>query len=133
MMSNIEILEKIMADRCLSPLEFGRKIGKNDNFVSLIRSGRTKKFTAPVLRKLMEQFPEYSAEWLSTGEPPIYASEVMSGNKAGGDILGHHATKSVGDELVAAIAALTEAARVNADTINKQAETIAQLLKHQQQ
>lgn len=133
MMSNIEILEKIMADRCLSPLEFGRKIGKNDNFVSLIRSGRTKKFTAPVLRKLMEQFPEYSAEWLRTGEPPIYAAEVMSGNKAGGDILGHHATKSVGDELVAAIAALTEAARVNADTIKKQAETIAQLLKHQQQ
>lgn len=133
MMSNIEILKKIMSDNDLSALEFGKKIGKSSNFVSQVETGKTKKLTPPVLRKLIEQFPQYNPEWLRTGEPPIYAAEVMSGNKAGGDILGHHATKSVGDELVAAIAALTEAARVNADTINKQAETIAQLLKHQQQ
>lgn len=128
MMSNIEILEKIMADRCLSPLEFGRKIGKNDNFVSLIRSGKTKKFTAPVLRKLMEQFPEYSADWLRTGEPPIYAAEVQihgSGNIGNGN---NNNVTTINERLLAAVEQMCETARIHAEAAKTNAETIAQLL-----
>lgn len=94
-MTNEEILKKIMDDHCLSTAEFGRKIGKNENFVSILKTGATKTISPKVRRLILDHFPEYSPEWLRTGEPPIYAAEVMSGNKAGGDILGHRTRHAV--------------------------------------
>lgn len=74
MMTNYEILQKIMADHCLSPSEFGNKIGKNENFVSVIKTGATANFSPKVIRAIVDAFPEYSPDWLRTGEPPIYSN-----------------------------------------------------------
>lgn len=71
-----ERLEKIMADYSISASEFGRKIGKPDNFVSTIRIGATEKLSPKVVRAIVEAFPEYSPDWLRTGEPPIYSVEA---------------------------------------------------------
>lgn len=69
-----ERLEKIMADYSISASEFGRKIGKNDNFVSTIKIGATENLSPKVVRAIVDAFPEYSPDWLRTGEPPIYSS-----------------------------------------------------------
>lgn len=74
MMNNKEILQKIMDDKLLSARDFGRKIGVSSNYVSGIASGKVSQITPSVIAKIVAAFPEYSPDWLRTGEPPIYSS-----------------------------------------------------------
>lgn len=132
-MTNEEILKKIMDDHDLSPAELGRKIGKNENFVSTIKTGATKKLTPKVIRLMLDHFPEYSSDWLRTGEPPIYASEVTihgSGNIGNGN---NNNVTTINERLLAAVEQMCETARIHAEAAKTNAETIAQLLKINQQ
>lgn len=137
-MTNEEILKKIMDDHDLSPAELGRKIGKNENLVSTIKTGATKKLTPKVIRLMLDHFPEYSADWLRTVEPPIYASEVTihgSGNIGNGN--NNNVTTinvtTINERLLAAVEQMCETARIHAEAAKTNAETIAQLLKLKQQ
>lgn len=112
-----------MADKCLSPLEFGKKIGKNENFVSTIKTGATKKLTPKVIRLITDHFPEYSKEWLRTGEPPIYAAEVaVSGNGNIGNGNGNAVSISIPDRVLATL-------EQQAATIKMQAEQLTTVLE----
>lgn len=73
-MNNKEILQKIMDDKFLSARTFGKKIGVASNYVSEISTGKITQITPAVIAKIVAAFPEYSPDWLRTGEPPIYSN-----------------------------------------------------------
>lgn len=128
-----EIIDRICADNCISAKEFSEKIGKNHGFVSNLKNGRTAKFSPSVIRIILEKFPEYSADWLRTGEPPIYAAEVTihgSGNIGNGN---NNNVTTINERLLAAVEQMCETARIHAEAAKTNAETIAQLLKLNQQ
>lgn len=124
-MKPIEIIEKIMFDNDLSASDFGEKVGKSSNYVSELRSGKTAKISPPMLKRLAAAFPQYSAEWLRTGEPPIYAAEVTingSGNIGNGN---NNSVTTISERVLSVIESQQQ-------TIHQQAETIAALLKNLQ-
>ena len=125
-MSNYEILQKIMADHCLSPSEFGNKIGKNENFVSVIKTGATATISPKVIRAIVEAFPEYSPDWLRTGEPPIYSN--VEAHRVSQSIIGsgdHNTVTATPDRLLTLMEGQTAALLRQ---LEKKDEQIARLL-----
>lgn len=96
------------------------------------RNFRRKSEKSRICLKL-EKFPEYSADWLRTGEPPIYAAEVTihgSGNIGNGN---NNNVTTINERLLAAVEQMCETARIHAEAAKTNAETIAQILKINQQ
>lgn len=122
-----------MEDHHLNASEFGEKVEKSSNYVAEIRSGKTAKISPPMVRKICRVFSEYNPDWVRTGEPPIYASEVTihgSGNIGNGN---NNNVTTINERLLAAVEQMCETARIHAEAAKANAETIAQLLKNQQQ
>jgi hypothetical protein len=129
-MTNEEILQKIMDDNCISPKEFGNKIGKNDNFVSTIKTGAIRQLTPKVIRAILDAFPQYSPDWLRTGEPPIYVDKpvAISGNGNVSNI-GNGNSVTVHDRILTLLERQTEALAAQIAEKDKQINDLISIIK----
>lgn len=130
MMKNEEILKKIMDDHNLSAREFGRKIGRDSVFVSEISSGKISKISPNLIQKIIDAFPEYSPDWLRTGEPPIYVEKpvTISGNGNVSNI-GNGNSVTVHDRILTLLERQTEALAAQIAEKDKQINDLISIIK----
>lgn len=125
-MNNKEILQKIMDDKFLSARTFGKKIGVASNYVSEISTGKITKITPAIIAKIVAAFPEYSPDWLRTGEPPIYSN--VEAHRVSQSIIGsgdHNTVTATPDRLLTLMEGQTAALLRQ---LEKKDEQIARLL-----
>lgn len=125
-MNNKEILQKIMDDKFLSARTFGKKIGVASNYVSEISTGKITQITPAVIAKIVAVFPEYSPDWLRTGEPPIYSN--VEAHRVSQSIIGsgdHNTVTATPDRLLTLMEGQTAALLRQ---LEKKDEQIARLL-----
>lgn len=70
-----ERIKKIILNEGLSVRKFESLIGVSEGVISKALRNSTD-ISAKVLISIKEKFPQYSSEWLLTGEGPMYKSEV---------------------------------------------------------
>lgn len=71
-MTNKEILDYMLKELGIRQGVFAKNIGVAATSMSLVRSGRVKHFTRKAAARITAVYPQYSANWIMTGEGPIY-------------------------------------------------------------
>ena len=85
-MTGKEIIERILADEDISAQKFSDTIGnKRAQAIYDILGEKTKRVSKAMASKIVAAFPQYSVDWLTTGEGEVYAdSDCVEAQKAMG-------------------------------------------------
>ena len=85
-MTGKEIIERILADEDISAQNLADRIGdKRPQAIYDILHEKTKRVSKAMACKIVAAFPNYSVDWLTTGEGEVYAdSDCVAAQKAMG-------------------------------------------------
>lgn len=85
-MTGKEIIERILADEDISAQNLADRIGdKRPQAIYDILHEKTKRVSKTMASKIVAAFPQYSVDWLTTGEGEVYAdSDCMAAQKVMG-------------------------------------------------
>ena len=85
-MTGKEIIERILADEDISAQNLADRIGdKRPQAIYDILHEKTKRVSKAMASKIDAAFPNYSVDWLTTGEVEVYAdSDCVAAQKAMG-------------------------------------------------